>query len=44
MSRDYLGHWEIEERRHLFERHAEKDLPTSELARALLEIADESGG
>lgn len=30
----------IEERRHLLERHAEKDLPTSDLARALLDVAD----
>lgn len=31
---------EIEQRRELLERHAEKDLPTSDLAEALLEIAE----
>jgi len=30
----------VEERRDLLERHAEKDLPTSDLAAALLEVAN----
>lgn len=34
----------VNENRDLLERHAEKDMPTSDLAAALLELADETGG
>jgi len=34
----------VEQNRDLLARHAEKDLPTSDLAAALLEVADETEG
>jgi len=34
----------VERNRDLLERHAEKDLPTSDLAAALLDVVDETEG